>query len=295
MKKQHFPNIAGFIALALLVAPLMTWATGCQQANRLYNDSLRASSAQQSDLLNQAIRLCPDHVQALNNRANLKENMGNLHGAQWDYRRIITADPNFALAYAGLGDVLMKKQDYQGAAVAFQNFLDVLDNPGNQKFKRHAERYKALLKQAQNHILVSSANKDKIFKGLTATPPRGFGPPKVDVQINFKTGSAKIGKNAWQQCREMATAIHEVFKTPGFQYSRIRVEGHTDNVGDNEPNQKLSQRRAKNVKTVLVKHFKVPADRLTVLGWGEERPITKNKTEHERFLNRRVTLIRLDK
>jgi outer membrane protein OmpA-like peptidoglycan-associated protein len=69
----------------------------------------------------------------------------------------------------------------------------------------------------------------------------------------------------------------------------VRVGGHTDSVGTDEYNQKLSERRANAVRDYLVKHG-IDASRLTAVGYGESQPVADNKTKDGRAQNRRVTL-----
>lgn len=68
------------------------------------------------------------------------------------------------------------------------------------------------------------------------------------------------------------------------------IEGHTDNVGDNDYNLALSQRRADSVKDYLVSHG-VSHDRLSAYGKGEGSPIAGNESSAGRQLNRRVEVI----
>jgi OOP family OmpA-OmpF porin len=70
---------------------------------------------------------------------------------------------------------------------------------------------------------------------------------------------------------------------------KVRVGGHTDSVGTDEYNQKLSERRANAVRDYLVKHG-IDASRLTAVGYGESQPVADNKTKDGRAQNRRVTL-----
>jgi len=71
---------------------------------------------------------------------------------------------------------------------------------------------------------------------------------------------------------------------------KLRIQGHTDNVGKPAYNLDLSKKRAESVKTYLVQNFKVDAARLTTEGFGDTNPIAKNDTEQGRAQNRRVEL-----
>ncbi len=84
------------------------------------------------------------------------------------------------------------------------------------------------------------------------------------------------------------TALAEVIKAyPGCT---VRVEGHTDNVGADEANNKLSKQRADSVVTALGKAG-VGADvKFQAAGFGSSRPVAKNETESGRAKNRRVEL-----
>lgn len=66
------------------------------------------------------------------------------------------------------------------------------------------------------------------------------------------------------------------------------ISGHTDNVGSNQYNLKLSQRRAASVKKYLVDKFSIAPERLTTEGYGESKPIASNKTKAGKAKNRRI-------
>jgi OmpA-OmpF porin, OOP family len=70
----------------------------------------------------------------------------------------------------------------------------------------------------------------------------------------------------------------------------IVVEGHTDSVGSDAYNMKLSQRRANAVRDYLIKQG-IDASRVTARGYGKTRPIASNATEEGRAQNRRADLV----
>jgi OOP family OmpA-OmpF porin len=70
---------------------------------------------------------------------------------------------------------------------------------------------------------------------------------------------------------------------------RVDLEGHTDSVGTDQYNQKLSEQRAASVKEYLTKRG-VAASRIATKGFGESKPIADNKTAEGRAKNRRVEI-----
>lgn len=68
---------------------------------------------------------------------------------------------------------------------------------------------------------------------------------------------------------------------------KIEISGHTDNVGSDAYNKKLSEGRAKAVVDYLIKKG-IASDRLTFVGYGESQPIESNDTEEGRQMNRRT-------
>ena len=74
---------------------------------------------------------------------------------------------------------------------------------------------------------------------------------------------------------------------------KIRVEGHTDSLGDAETNLQLSGQRAQAVLEALVS-MGVASERISALGMGEDFPIASNEDEDGRARNRRVDVILLD-
>jgi len=104
-------------------------------------------------------------------------------------------------------------------------------------------------------------------------------------KVQFRTGSAEIDRNSNQLLDQIGEALNA-----NPQVKRVRVEGHTDNVGGVAINNKLSDERAKSVKAALEKRG-VDGDRLEARGFGESRPIAPNKTPAGKAKNRRVEFI----
>jgi outer membrane protein OmpA-like peptidoglycan-associated protein len=104
--------------------------------------------------------------------------------------------------------------------------------------------------------------------------------------IYFDFASDKIKPESEPVLREIAGALSH---NPTW---KLRVEGHTDNIGGDEYNLDLSQRRAEAVKLALVTRYHIAADRLTPKGFGATRPKEPNDTLAGRARNRRVELVR---
>lgn len=99
--------------------------------------------------------------------------------------------------------------------------------------------------------------------------------------IEFEYNKATIIPSSYAILDEIAQVFIE---NPIFI---VEVQGHTDNVGNDEYNMDLSERRAQSVRTYLVNKG-VPAERLTAKGYGPHKPITSNDTAKGRSMNRRV-------
>lgn len=74
--------------------------------------------------------------------------------------------------------------------------------------------------------------------------------------------------------------------------SRIRVSGHTDNVGNPRRNRQLSEERAQAVREYIVTHG-IAGDRVEAVGYGDEWPVAPNDTEEGRTQNRRIEAVEL--
>jgi outer membrane protein OmpA-like peptidoglycan-associated protein len=70
----------------------------------------------------------------------------------------------------------------------------------------------------------------------------------------------------------------------------IEIEGHTDNVGDASVNSAVGLRRARSVQRYLYEKYQIPLHRMSVISYGEDKPVASNSTKAGRAQNRRVVL-----
>ncbi|MBS1759791.1 MAG: OmpA family protein [Bacteroidetes bacterium] len=136
---------------------------------------------------------------------------------------------------------------------------------------------------------------DEEDKCITIPGPKSnFGcpviPDEVIKKVNwaaknilFVTGSAKLQSKSFKGLNEVAKIMQD---NPGM---KMTIDGHTDNVGKADFNQKLSENRAAAVLNYFVSKG-VDASRMTSAGHGMTEPIATNKTAAGRQQNRRVEL-----
>ena len=100
--------------------------------------------------------------------------------------------------------------------------------------------------------------------------------------IQFETGKHQLKERFYPALVELGRFLQ---KHPS---TIVIIEGHTDDVGDNEANRLLSQQRADAVAQALVSKFNIHSDRVKSIGYGEARPLEPNDSDSARFNNRRV-------
>ncbi len=107
----------------------------------------------------------------------------------------------------------------------------------------------------------------------------------IALYINFDTGKSIIRDDS----KPIIDQIVQMMKSnPDL---KIGVEGHTDNVGTPVSNKTLSEARAKSVVSAIVAQG-ISADRLSPVGFGQDKPVADNNTEEGRAKNRRVELVK---
>jgi outer membrane protein OmpA-like peptidoglycan-associated protein len=102
--------------------------------------------------------------------------------------------------------------------------------------------------------------------------------------VMFTTGRADLKAGTVSNLDRLVAFLNQ---NPG---RKIEIEGHTDNVGSDDSNLGLSQRRADSVKSYLVQQG-IEAGRIVSSGKGEHQPVADNESEGGRQRNRRVEVI----
>jgi outer membrane protein OmpA-like peptidoglycan-associated protein len=143
-----------------------------------------------------------------------------------------------------------------------------------------------------------NVSENEIITALMPLKTRGLktrglqpGLATIALTVNFAFDSARLLPEAIPNLRSLGHAL----QSPQLASYHIRIEGHTDSIGTQTYNQRLSQRRAQAVKAYLVKHFDITADNLETVGRGELEPIDNNDSPHGRQRNRRAEFVNLGK
>jgi len=99
--------------------------------------------------------------------------------------------------------------------------------------------------------------------------------------VKFNSSSSTLTKDSYSSLDALADTLKV------HPELHLTIEGHADNTGNVSQNQLLSQQRADAVKSYLIKKG-IPSDRITAIGYGQNRPVSDNKTIQGKAANRRV-------
>lgn len=144
----------------------------------------------------------------------------------------------------------------------------------------------SVIVEAQDYIsesapLVLAKDETKI-QNFTLRPVPKVGEKIVLKGIYFDFNSAVIKPTSYPVLDDAAKVLKAKPKM------RVEISGHTDSIGSDSYNQKLSYQRANSVKDYLLRYHNVDPSRLIAVGYGETQPIADNRTKSGRDLNRRI-------
>ena len=293
------------IAICVLaVLPNIAFSADCTKADQLWKQSLNANINDKQKLLERAIGLCPTHAKALNNLAVVCEYSGQLKKARLLYQRSLDADSNFIAPLAGLGDIAYTMGRFQEAEKYYDRFLSALQrekakgDPMNlsgreseYRFKLDRSRLKwgihkdSMTKVVAFHRLVDGLSSDQAVRAAGGRVV----PERLPLSIRFDYDSAEIKADGWDQLAQLMKAL----MMDQLRNTKIIVEGHTDLLGDEEYNKRLSLARAEAVKKFLVEGG-VSSHRLVVKGMGEANPLVEDHLDKNgQAPNRRVEFVEI--
>lgn len=104
-------------------------------------------------------------------------------------------------------------------------------------------------------------------------------------QGNFKFNAVTLPDAAKARIDEL---VQQLMADPKGAY--FEIEGHTDNSGGVETNERIGLERADAVKRYLYEQHKIPLHKINIISFGETKPAVPNKTRDDRAKNRRVVI-----
>jgi outer membrane protein OmpA-like peptidoglycan-associated protein len=104
-------------------------------------------------------------------------------------------------------------------------------------------------------------------------------------QGKFAFGKVDLPDEAKARLDELITEL-----TADPQAAWFEIEGHTDNVGPKEVNDRIGLERAEAVKRYLYEQHKIPLHKMNVISYGPDKPVAPNNTRDGRSQNRRVVI-----
>ncbi len=124
----------------------------------------------------------------------------------------------------------------------------------------------------------------KLDRKIELVKDRGAVVLRVDESILFSSGQSALAPAADPILRKVAELVRPL-------PMNVKIEGHTDDIGDDMQNWELSVARAVSVLRFMAGNQLLPLPRISATGYGAHRPLFPNLSERERVLNRRVEFV----
>jgi chemotaxis protein MotB len=124
----------------------------------------------------------------------------------------------------------------------------------------------------------------KLDRQIELVKDRGAVVLRVDEAVLFGVGQSTLNPDAHPVLRKVAGLVRPL-------PLNVKIEGHTDDIGDDMQNWELSVARAVSVLRFMVSDQLLPLTRISATGYGSHRPLFPNLSERERALNRRVEFV----
>lgn len=149
----------------------------------------------------------------------------------------------------------------------------------SKKLEQQARERQAKLEQLRNLLKdLSAAGK------LNVRVDKGRMIVEIGENFLFDSGQYKLKPEGKTQLSELTGIL------AGIEGRAFQVAGHTDSVGSDDKNWRLSTNRALEVVLYMIESG-MPSDRISVAGYGENQPVGDNEAEDGRALNRRIEIV----
>lgn len=132
---------------------------------------------------------------------------------------------------------------------------------------------------ARDHCLTSLMGAQVDNKGCGAQRMEKV---RRNLSVNFANNSSIVEPQFLPEVAALAGVMQASPET------KVTIEGHTSQIGSKVSNKKLSQQRAQAIKDILVNQFAINESRITVIGYGGERPLLEGDDESMHSDNRRI-------
>lgn len=173
-------------------------------------------------------------------------------------------------------EAAQQKQEAEAAKAALAIEAD--------KARAAAQQAEKARQQAENEKQEMRTRLLQQLNSILATRETARGLIANMSDVLFKTGSYELASDARERLAKISGIV---LSYPGL---KLQVEGHTDNVGGDDYNQQLSEKRAQAVRDYLVEQG-IASGAITSRGFGKTMPIATNDTADGRQQNRRVELV----
>jgi len=171
----------------------------------------------------------------------------------------------------GAFGIMGGKQQKEIAAPAIVDFAPVDDDMYQRVYKR----------------VLNQLNRLRLDKTITLVQDRGAIVLRINDAILFDSGQTEVKPEAYPVLRKVAELVRPL-------PMNLKIEGHTDDVavasGDRS-NWDISVMRAVSVLKFMQQEKLFPLDRMSAVGYGDQKPLASNDTPENRAMNRRVEFV----
>lgn len=213
-------------------------------------------------------------------------------------KSVVLAIPVLAIAFAGTTGCATKKF-VRGEVGQVNEKVDGLSRSleeNQERTRANEAKIVEVDERAQAAAQAAKSRADEAHVAVEAVNTRADVIEKASKRLVYEVvlsedkGNFKFGKSIMpdEARTEIDQLVSQLKAEPTGAF--IEIEGHTDSAGPTDLNYRLGLERAENVKRYLYEHHQVPLHKISVISYGEEKPIAPNQTREGRAQNRRVVI-----